>query len=74
MQVSYLGPMSLSAQICSSPIEHMTDTTRSFPSAKPSLICIITDFRLAKNLEYRSQVNNEEILMLAYKLDETIGV
>ena len=32
--------MSLRAQICSSPIADMTVTTRSFPSANPSLIYI----------------------------------
>lgn len=36
---AYFGPMSLRAQICSSPIADITDTTRSFPSAKPSFIC-----------------------------------
>lgn len=30
--------MSLRAQICSSPIDDITVTTRSFPSANPSLI------------------------------------
>jgi len=36
----YFGPTSLRAQICSSPMEDITVTTRSFPSPNPSLICI----------------------------------
>jgi len=36
----YFGPTSLRAQICSSPMEDITVTTRSLPSPNPSLICI----------------------------------
>jgi hypothetical protein len=35
----HLGPMSFKAQICSSPMADITVTTKSFPSANPSLIC-----------------------------------
>lgn len=42
-QEIYFGPMSLRAQICSSPMADITLTTRSFPSPKPSLICTQTN-------------------------------
>lgn len=48
--------MSLRALICSSPIADITLTTKSFPSAKPSLIC-----------PYSKQENNQLILRTASK-------
>lgn len=51
--------MSLRAQICSSPIADMTVTTRSFPSANPSLI--YTKERKDKKFSLYRQMNKEYI-------------
>lgn len=51
--------MSLRAQICSSPIADMTVTTRSFPSANPSLI--YTEESKDKKFSLYRQMNKEYI-------------
>lgn len=51
--------MSLRALICSSPIADITLTTKSFPSAKPSLIC-----------PYSKQRNNQRSIPSTHNIED----
>lgn len=69
IQGNYFGPMSLRAQICSSPIEDMTVTIRSFPSANPSLICMehMEQDHQSQELHLPIAITSQEIDFIDYR-------
>ncbi|MFS7972092.1 hypothetical protein Hanom_Chr09g00840701 [Helianthus anomalus] len=66
--------MSLRAQICSSPMADITLTTRSFPSANPSLICTFSTTKNQTSNNHNSKFNNHNSYkrITAYLSEESI--